>query len=335
MIRLGDHIIETPLALAPMAGVTDRPFRQLCRKLGAGWTPSEMVTSQASLRNSRKTRLRMDHRGEPGPIIVQIAGSDPAQLAEAAQFNVENGADVIDINMGCPAKKVCNVAAGSALLSDEPLVASILRAVVDAVDVPVTLKTRTGPTAEERNAVRIARLAEDSGIQMLSLHGRTRDQLYKGEAEYRTIAEVRRHIHIPLVANGDIDSPERARRVLDETGADALMIGRAAQGNPWIFREVDHYLRTGRKLPAPGADEIRETLLGHLEALYEFYGEYMGLRIARKHIAWYLKPRSDFKRHKKTLFAIDSAGAQYRAIDTILSGGLRPPESDNTEELAA
>ena len=328
MIRLGKHTFTPPLALAPMAGVTDRPFRQLCRKLGAGWTPSEMVTSQASLRNSRKTRLRMDPRGEHGQIIVQIAGADPAQLAEAAQFNAEHGADIIDINMGCPAKKVCNVAAGSALLSDEPLVSRILTTVVNAVDIPVTLKTRTGPSADTRNAVRIAQLAEDSGIQMFALHGRTRDQLYKGHAEYDTIAAVRRAIDIPLVANGDIDSPERARQVLDHTGADGLMIGRAAQGNPWIFREVAHFLETGKHLAPPSPDEVRLTLLEHLTALYEFYGEVMGPRIARKHIGWYFKTRSDFKRHKKTLFAIECPQQQYNAIDAIL-------RNTQHEELAA
>ena len=272
-----------------MAGVTDRPFRQLCRRLGAGLVVSEMVTSDASLRNSRKTQWRLDHTGEVAPRSVQIAGTNPQQMAEAARFNQDQGADIIDINMGCPAKKVCNVAAGSALMKDEPLVARILEAVVNAVELPVTLKTRTGWQADQRNALTIAKIAESAGIQALTIHGRTRADAYRGHAEYDTIAEIKSTITIPVIANGDINSPEKARAVLDYTGADALMLGRAAQGRPWIFREIDHFLRTGQHLAAPSIEDVRDILLGHLEQLYEFYGEFMGVRIARKHLSWYSK----------------------------------------------
>ncbi len=291
-MNIGPYELANSLILAPMAGVTDLPFRQLCKQLGAGMAVSEMVSSNSLLWGSKKTRRRASHDGEIEPRSVQIMGTEPAMMAEAARFNADQGAQLIDINMGCPAKKVCNVLAGSALLQDEKLVGQILRAVVDAVDVPVTLKIRTGWDRAHRNAVRIGRIAEDSGIQSLAIHGRTRADMYRGDAEYDTIAEVKQTIGIPVVANGDIDTPEKARFVLDYTGADAVMIGRAAQGRPWIFREIDHYLKTGEKLPEPGLSEIRDILLGHLHNLYAFYGEYTGVRVARKHISWYSKGQS-------------------------------------------
>ncbi len=309
-----------------MAGVTDRPFRQLCRQLGAGLVVGEMVTSDPSLWHTRKSRQRMDHRGEPGPRTVQIAGGDAGQLAEAARLNADMGAEIIDINMGCPAKKVCNKAAGSALLRDEVLVAEILEAVVAAVDVPVTLKIRTGWSAESNNGVRVARLAQETGIQALAVHGRHRQQRYTGVAEYDTIAAIKSAVAIPVFANGDIDSPEKALRVLDYTGADAVMVGRGAQGNPWIFREIDHFLRHGERL-APPADQARaEVLRAHLAALHEFYGEHQGVRIARKHVGWYL---SDDKRLDATLCrdlrarfnGLDTADAQYRFIDECFRHG--------------
>jgi len=272
-----------------MAGVTDRPFRQLCKQLGAGMAVSEMVSSNSLLWGSEKTRRRANHEGETEPKSVQIAGADPMMMAEAARYNVDNGAQIIDINMGCPAKKVCNVMAGSALLQDEPLVARILNAVVKAVDVPVTLKIRTGWDRANKNGVAVARMAEDCGVQALAVHGRTRADAYQGEAEYDTIRAIKEAIRIPVIANGDIDTPEKAKHVLAASGADALMIGRAAQGRPWIFREIEHYLKTGTHLPEPPPSEIRTTLLGHLENLYQFYGTELGVRIARKHISWYSK----------------------------------------------
>ncbi len=287
-----------------MAGVTDRPFRQLCKKMGAGLAVSEMVTSNSLLYGSEKTRRRANHEGEVDPISVQIAGADPAMMAEAAKHNVDNGAQIIDINMGCPAKKICNVMAGSALLKDEPLVAKILKAVVNAVDVPVTLKIRTGWDKDNRNAIQIAKMAEDIGIQALAMHGRTRACLYKGDAEYDTIAAVKQAIRIPLIANGDITTPEKAKFVLDYTGADAVMIGRAAQGRPWIFREIEHYLTTGSHMLPPTVDEIHTVMLEHLHDLYEFYGELTGMRVARKHISWYTKGLSgsaSFRHHMNTL----------------------------------
>ena len=277
------------VVLAPMAGVTDRPFRQLCRRLGAGLTVSEMVTSDPNLRTTRKTLWRIDHSGEPAPRSVQIAGADPARLADAARFNVAHGADIIDINMGCPAKKVCNVAAGSALLSDEALVARILDRVVAAVEVPVTLKIRTGPSPDRRNAVRIARMAESAGVAAVAVHGRTRKCAFRGVAEYDSIRAVKRAVSIPVIANGDITSPDQARRVLSFTGADAVMIGRAAQGNPWLPGAVETYLRTGMQVPPPGLQERAEVLLRHLRALHAFYGEAVGVRVARKHLSWYCR----------------------------------------------
>ena len=275
-----------------MAGVTDLPFRKLCRSLGAGMAVSEMVSSNSLLWGSDKTKRRASHEGETDPKSVQIMGTEPAMMAEAAKYNVDTGAQIIDINMGCPAKKVCNVLAGSALLRDEKLVGDILSAVVAAVDIPVTLKIRTGWDQQTRNAVNIARIAEDAGIQSLAIHGRTRADQYRGDAEYDTIADVKSRISIPVIANGDIKTPEKAKFVLDYTKADAVMIGRAAQGRPWIFREIEHYLNTGEYLPAPTVAEIRDIMLGHLDNLYAFYGEFTGVRVARKHISWYSKGQS-------------------------------------------
>ncbi len=286
---IGPYKISTPLILAPMAGVTDRPFRQLCKQLGAGMAVSEMVSSNSLLWGSEKTKRRANHDGETDPISVQIMGTEPAMMATAAKHNADNGAQIIDINMGCPAKKVCNVLAGSALMQNEALVKDILEAVVAAVEVPVTLKIRTGWDTNSRNALNIAKIAEQSGIQALAIHGRTRACMYKGNAEYDTIANVKSRISIPVIANGDIRTPEKAKFVLDYTGADAVMIGRAAQGQPWIFREIDHFLKTGQIMPSPNSTEIRDILLGHLANLYEFYGEYTGVRMARKHISWYSK----------------------------------------------
>jgi tRNA-dihydrouridine synthase B len=288
-MKIGSYPLRNNLVVAPMAGVTDRPFRQLCKRMGAGMAVSEMVTSNSLLYGSAKTLRRANHDGEAEPIAVQIAGAVPEMLAEAARFNVDQGAQIIDINMGCPAKKVCNVMAGSALLQDEALVARILEAVVQAVNVPVTLKIRTGWNRDNRNALNVARIAEQSGIQSLAIHGRTRACGYGGDAEYDTIAAVKAHIAIPVLANGDITTPEKAKFVLDYTGADGVMIGRAAMGRPWIFREIAHYLQTGVHLPPPEVAEIHRVLIGHLHDLYAFYGEYAGLRMARKHISWYTR----------------------------------------------
>ena len=288
-MRIGPYSLRNNLVLAPMAGVTDRPFRQLCKSLGAGLAVSEMVTSRVELRDSLKSRRRRDHEGEVEPRIVQIAGGDPEMMAEAARLNAAEGAQIIDINMGCPAKKVCNKAAGSALLQDEELVKRILDATVAAVDVPVTLKIRTGWDREHKNGVHIAQLAEQAGIQALAVHGRTRADLYQGEAEYDTIRAIKAAVKIPVLANGDVDSPEKAKAVLEATGADFVMVGRAAQGRPWIFREIEQYLATSRHLAAPEPTEVCSIMLGHLENLYGFYGEFSGVRVARKHISWYLK----------------------------------------------
>ncbi len=288
-MQIGPYKLANKLILAPMAGVTDRPFRQLCKKLGAGMAVSEMVASNSLLWGSEKTKRRANHEGETDPRSVQIMGSDPQMMAEAARYNTNNGAQIIDINMGCPAKKVCNVAAGSALLQNEKLVGNILDAVVGAVNVPVTLKIRTGWDTSHRNGVTIGRIAENAGIQSLAVHGRTRACAYKGHAEFDTIAAIKAAINIPVVANGDITSPEKAKAVLDHTQADAIMIGRAAQGRPWIFREINHYLQTGEKLPGPEIKEVRDILLEHLQNLYAFYGEYTGVRMARKHVSWYSK----------------------------------------------
>ncbi len=288
-MQIGPHTLRNNLFVAPMAGVTDRPFRQLCKRFGAGLAVSEMVASNSLLWGSEKTLRRANHDGEVDPISVQIAGADPAMMADAARYNVDKGAQIIDINMGCPAKKVCNTHAGSALLKDEPLVGRILDAVVGAVDVPVTLKFRTGWDTVNKNALTVARIAEESGIRLLSLHGRTRACGFSGHAEYETIREVKRSTRLPVVANGDIATPEDARRVLEYTGADGIMVGRAAQGRPWIFREIEHYLATGEQLPPPLVSEIHAVLICHLHDLYEFYGRETGVKVARKHISWYTK----------------------------------------------
>ncbi len=311
-MRIGSHLIDPVVVLAPMAGVTDKPFRQLCKRLGAGLAVSEMTTADPRLWTTRKSLKRMDHTGEPDPISVQIAGYDPAMLAEAARYNVDHGAQIVDINMGCPAKKVCNVWSGSALLQDEALVGRILDAVVRAVEVPVTLKIRTGWNRDNRNGVTIARIAEAAGIAALAVHGRTRADLYQGEAEYDTIAAIKAAIRIPLLANGDVDSPEKARRVLEATGADAVMIGRAAQGRPWIFGEIAHYLATGETLPPPSPTEVRDILLGHLDALHTFYGEPQGVRIARKHLGWYAKDRPENAAFRTIANRAESATEQQR-----------------------
>jgi tRNA-dihydrouridine synthase B len=327
MPTLGPHTLRNNLFVAPMAGVTDRPFRQLCKRLGAGYAVSEMVASNAQLWKSEKTMRRANHAGEVEPIAVQIAGADPAMMAEAARYNVANGAQIIDINMGCPAKKVCNVAAGSALLQDEPLVARIVEAVVAAVGVgpdavPVTLKIRTGWDREHKNALNIARIAENAGISMLTVHGRTRADLYHGEAEYDTIAAVKRAARIPVVANGDIDSPAKAQAVLAATGADAIMIGRAAQGRPWLFREIEHYLRHGELLPPPRIAEIREVMNEHLEDHYAFYGEFTGVRTARKHIGWYTRglPGANAFRHRMN--TLDTTREQLLAVNEFFDAQL-------------
>ena len=288
-MQIGSHILQNNLIVAPMAGVTDRPFRQLCKNMGAGMAVSEMVSSNSLLWGSEKTRRRVNHEGEVDPISVQIAGADPAMMAKAARYNAEEGAQIIDINMGCPAKKICNVMAGSALLKDELLVGKILDAVVSAVNIPVTLKIRTGWDMQHKNALVIAHIAENAGIRALAIHGRTRACAYTGYAEYDTIAAVKAAVKIPIIANGDIGTPEKVKQVLEYTGADAVMIGRAAQGRPWIFREISHYLATGRHLPLPEVTEIHRILIQHLYDLYDFYGEYSGIRVARKHISWYTK----------------------------------------------
>ena len=313
-MRLGHHELPGNLVLAPMAGVTDRPFRTLCRALGADLAVSEMVTADPRLRGSRKSRLRRDHAGEPGPRAVQIAGADPAMMAAAARYNVDEGAEIIDINMGCPAKKVCSAHAGSALLQDEGLVARILEAVVAAVEVPVTLKIRTGWDPQHRNAPRVARIAAAAGIQALAVHGRTRACRFAGRAEYHTIAAVKAAVDIPVIANGDIDGPQAAAAVLRRTGADGLMIGRAAQGNPWIFREIRHFLDTGRAHAQPTAEERRAVLRGHLEDLDAFYGEPSGVRIARKHVGWYLSGRPGGEAARRRFNALETADAQCELL---------------------
>ncbi|MGE5625697.1 MAG: tRNA dihydrouridine synthase DusB [Bacillota bacterium] len=313
-MRIGPYFLRNNLVLAPMAGVTDRPFRQLCKALGAGMAVSEMVTSRLELRDSLKTRRRRDHEGEVEPRIVQIAGAEPDRMAEAARYNVAEGAQIIDINMGCPAKKVCNKAAGSALLQDEELVKRILDAVVSAVSVPVTLKIRTGWDREHKNGVRVAEIAEQAGIQALAVHGRTRADLYQGEAEYRTIRAIKAAVKIPVMANGDVDSPEKAKAVLEETGADAVMVGRAAQGRPWIFREIGHYLETGGHLPEPTPGELAGIMLGHLNNLYGFYGEYSGVRVARKHITWYLKTLPGAQAFRERVVRVETAREQQSII---------------------
>jgi tRNA-dihydrouridine synthase B len=309
-MQIGPYKLRNQLVLAPMAGVTDRPFRQLCKKLGAGLAVSEMVSANSALWGSRQTLRRMNHEGEVEPRSVQIAGADPEMMASAARFNVERGAQIIDINMGCPAKKVCNVMAGSALLQDEGLVGQILTSVVTAVDVPVTLKIRTGWDPGNRNAVTVAKIAEQAGIQALAIHGRTRACGYRGEAEYQTIRDVKQAVSVPVIANGDITGPEKARQVLEQTGADAIMIGRAAQGRPWIFREIEHYMSTGKLMPEPGVEEIHTIMIEHLHNLYDFYGEYTGVRVARKHIAWYSKGQRNGAEFRQRINRVESSEAQ-------------------------
>lgn len=319
MLQIGPYSLDTQVALAPMAGVTDRPFRQLCRHMGAGLVVSEMVTSDTRLWNTRKSSHRLNHEGESEPRSVQIAGGDPEMIAKAAKLNAENGAQIIDINMGCPAKKVCNKEAGSALLKDEALVASILDAVVSSVNIPVTLKIRTGWCPNSRNAVRIAKIAQAAGIAALTVHGRTRADAYRGSAEYETIKAVRDAISIPLIANGDIDSPEKAKLVLEYTGADAVMIGRAAQGRPWLLREIDHFLRHGEILAPPSFTEKHQIMSEHLAALHQFYGELMGVRIARKHVGWYLSTEAQGLQFKKTFNQLEDAQSQLQALDQFFS----------------
>lgn len=328
-MQIGPYQLNNPLILAPMAGVTDLPFRQLCKQLGAGMAVSEMVSSNSLLWGSKKTQRRASHDGEIEPRSVQIAGADPQMMADAARYNADQGAQIIDINMGCPAKKVCNVMAGSALLQDEPLVERIVKAVVDAVDVPVTLKIRTGWDSEHKNAPLIARIAEEAGIQALAIHGRTRADQYNGEAEYDTIAEVKSRIGIPVIANGDISTPQKAEFVLRHTGADAVMIGRAAQGRPWIFGEIDHYLQTGELLPEPAAETIRDVLVGHLKNLYAFYGEDTGVRVARKHISWYSKGQSHGAAFRQAVNRVDNVEQQLDMIFEFFERLI------NREELAA
>ncbi len=325
-IRLGTHALDGRVFLAPMAGVTDRPFRQLCRRLGAAYAVSEMVASNPRVWSSVKSARRTDHAGESGVRAVQIAGADPLAMAEAARHNVDRGAQVIDLNLGCPAKKVCSVAAGSALMSDEPLALAIVEAVARAVDVPVTVKMRTGPSPEQRNAVRLARAFERAGAAMIAVHGRTRACGFRGDAEYATIGEVKAAVSIPVVANGDVDSPAKARAVLRATGADAVMVGRAAQGRPWIFREIAHFLATGEALPPPDDAELEALLRAHLLEHYAFYGERAGVRSARKHVGWYLAGRPGARSFLDAFNALDDAPAQLAALERFLatSGAAGP-----------
>jgi tRNA-dihydrouridine synthase B len=335
-MRIGPHVLRNNLFVAPMAGVTDRPFRQLCKRFGAGLAVSEMVASNSLLWGSEKTRRRANHEGEPDPISVQIAGADPRMMAEAASYNVGQGAQIIDINMGCPAKKVCNVMAGSALLRDELLVGRILEAVVGAVDVPVTLKFRTGWDRQNRNALKVARIAEESGIQLLSIHGRTRACGYTGHAEYDTIAEVKGATRLPVIANGDITTPQKAKYVLDYTRADGVMIGRAAQGRPWIFREIEHYLKTGEQLPPPLVSEIHRVLIAHLHELYAFYGAETGVKIARKHISWYTKGLAGSASFRHAMNQLPSAEEQLGAVNRFFEQQAQLHEHLRyEEELAA
>jgi len=317
-LQLGQHTID-PLILAPMAGVTDRPFRQICRQQGAGHTVSEMVTSDPSLWHSTKSSFRLNHDGEPNPKSVQIVGYDPQMLADAARLNMERGADIIDINMGCPAKKVCNRLAGSALMQDEALVAKILTAVGNAVPIPVTLKTRTGWDRDHKNGVTIAKIAEDAGIQLLAIHGRTRADKYLGQAEYETIAEIKRSVKIPVIANGDIDSPEKALTVLQQTGCDGIMLGRAAHGRPWIFREIRHYLNTSTLLPQISLSDRADIIKQHLLALHDFYGDDLGVRFARKHLAWYGDFLDNSKSFVQQFHKLTNRQAQCDAVEAFFA----------------
>jgi tRNA-dihydrouridine synthase B len=312
---IGPYCVDKPVILAPMAGVTDLPFRRLCHDQGAGLVVSEMVTSDVRLWNSTKSRHRLIHDAEVSPRSVQIAGGDPQMMAEAAQQNVELGAQIIDINMGCPAKKVCNKAAGSALLKDEALVREILESVVNSVSVPVTLKIRTGWSQDQKNGLAVAKMAEDIGIQALAIHGRTRECKFQGTAEYDTIAEIKRHLSIPIFANGDIKDPESAKFVKDYTNADGIMIGRAAQGRPWIFREINHYLETNELLAPPSLLEVRQLVINHVNALHQFYGDYLGVRIARKHVGWYLQTLADKTQFRSLFNRIDNTQEQLDKLE--------------------
>lgn len=314
-LTIGKYTIDVPIVLAPMAGVTDRPFRMLCKKMGAGLAVTEMVGANSFLHGSDKTKRRANHIGETKPCSVQIVGADPDMLALTAKANVDLGADYIDINMGCPAKKICNTASGSALLKDEPLVAKILEKVVSAVDVPVTLKIRTGWDKNNRNGVRIAKIAQDAGIQALSVHGRTRACMFKGEAEYDTIAEIKANIDIPVIANGDIDTPEKAKEVLTKTNADGIMIGRAAQGTPWIFESMRQYLQEGTLPESPSIEMVRDILTNHVLQLYEFYGPERGVLIARKHVSWYSKGQKHGAKFRQAFNQLQCPQAQLKVID--------------------
>jgi tRNA-dihydrouridine synthase B len=324
-VRIGPYELSSNVVLAPMAGVTDRPFRQLARQFGAGLAASEMITSDVRLWSTKKTRSRMNHEGEPEPRVVQLAGAEPEALAEAARRNIDLGAQIIDINMGCPAKKVCNRLCGSALLTDEALVAKILSAVVSASTVPVTLKTRTGFARDTRNGVRIAQLAESCGIAALAVHGRTREDFYDGDAEYETIREIRTRTKIPLFANGDIDSPQKARAVLDFTGATGVMLGRAAHGSPWVFRDVNYFLSHGKNAPVLPLRKVGDTILAHLESLYEFYGEETGIRVARKHLGWYFGKLQDAPDVRRELMATSTSASQFaltkKCLDRLIDDG--------------
>lgn len=333
-MRVGPYSFPGRAVLAPMAGVTDRPFRAVCRALGAAAVTGEMVSADTSLYASDKTVHRLDMAGEPGPRIVQIVGSSPEQMAEAARVNVERGAHIVDINMGCPAKKVCKRAAGSALLADEALVGRILDAVVAAVDVPVTLKIRTGTSPEQRNAVRVARIAEAAGVQSLAIHGRTRSERFAGSAEFDTIARVREHIDIPLVANGDIDSPERAAAVLRHTGADAIMIGRAAQGDPWIFQRVERYLRDGELAPAPSPEERAAVVAEHVRQIYAFYGEGRGVRIARKHIGWYSGSHRHAAAFRAVVNRLECGEQQLQAVERFFAADDSAPWVEEQQRMS-
>jgi len=332
-MRIGPYQLKNNLLVAPMAGVTDRPFRMLCKRMGAGMAVSEMVSSNSLLYGSEKTKRRANHEGEVDPISVQIVGADPAMMAEAARYNADAGAQIIDINMGCPAKKICNVMAGSALLQNEILVGDILKAVVESVSIPVTLKIRTGWDKQNRNAVRIAQIAEDSGIQALSIHGRTRACAYMGDAEYDTITAVKARVNIPIIANGDITTPEKARFVLQQTGADAVMIGRAAQGRPWLFREIEHFILTGTHLPPPQVDEVQRVLLQHMHELYEFYGDHTGVRVARKHISWYTKGLAGSAQFRHAMNQLESRDAQLGAVNIFFDEQLQRGERLHYTEL--
>jgi len=335
-MRIGPYQLKNNLIVAPMAGVTDRPFRMLCKSLGAGMAVSEMVASNSLLYGSEKTIRRANHEGEVDPISVQIVGADPVMLAQAAKHNVDNGAQIIDINMGCPAKKICKVMAGSALMQNEPLVKTLLEAVVGAVDVPVTLKIRTGWDKDNRNAINIARIAESSGIQALAIHGRTRACAYTGDAEYDTIAAVKAEVNIPVIANGDITTPEKAQFVLERTGADAVMIGRAAQGRPWLFREIEHFLNTGTHMDSPAVSEIHRILAAHVQELYTFYGELTGLRVARKHISWYTKGLAGSAHFRHHMNRLDTPTEQMDAVDEFfIEQSQRSTQLTYLEELAA